>query len=130
VLADHRAGEPVDTLRPVLSHEELLQLQRAVREVRVDDAIGDYLLDVVAATRQHDELQLGVSTRGAITLHRAVQALALVEQRDFVVPDDVKRMAVPVLAHRVVVRGLLREGERDRAQRIVRQIVAQTPVPQ
>ena len=113
ILTNHRGGEPVDRLEPVIDKAELRGLQATVRDVRVDDAISEYLLSIVAATRKHDELSLGVSTRGALTLYRSAQSLALVENRDFVVPDDVKRLAIPVFAHRVVCRGMIREGQRD-----------------
>lgn len=129
VLVNHREGEPVDKLKPVLHGEQLRQLQRSARNVRVDDSISDYMLDLIHATRHHEQLQLGVSTRGAITLYRAVQALALVESRNYVIPDDVKRLAVPVLAHRIVVKGILHEGRRDRAKMIINQIVGKTAVP-
>lgn len=129
VLVSRRDGEPVEHLRPVLTTEQLQSLQAAVREVKVDESINDYLLDVVTATRSHEELQLGVSTRGALTLYRAVQSLALIENRTFAIPDDVKRLAVPVLAHRVVSSGLIREGQRQRVQNIIKQILDQTPVP-
>lgn len=129
VLANHRNGVPVDQLKPVLDAVQLRELQAAVRDVTVDDSISDYLLDIVTATRTHEELQLGVSTRGALTLYRAVQSLALAENRDYVIPDDVKRLAVPVLAHRVVCGGLVREGQRERAKGIIRQILARVPVP-
>lgn len=129
VLVNHRSGEPVDQLQPVISGEQLRTLQHAVREVRVDDAINDYLLDLVHATRNHEELLLGVSTRGALTLYRACQSLALIEGRNFVTPDDVKRLAGPVLAHRLSVRGVLREGQRERAKQVVRQILAKLTVP-
>ncbi len=130
VLTSHRSGEPVETLEPVLDREQLSQLQAAAGEVTVDDSINDYIIDIVTATRKHEELELGVSTRGAITLFRATQSLALIEDRTFVVPDDVKRLAVPVLSHRVVCRGLIREGQRERAKDIVRQILRQTAVPE
>lgn len=129
ILTHHREGEPVDRLKPVVSTEQLLKLQAAVREVRVEDSLNEYMLDLIHATRQHEQLQLGVSTRGAITLYRAVQSLALVEGRDFVIPDDIKRLAVPVLAHRVVCKGVLHEGQRERAKSVIRQIVNRTPVP-
>ncbi len=129
VLACHRAGEPVETLEPVLDAAQLHELQKQVREVRVDDAISDYLLRIVTATREHAELTLGVSTRGALTLSRATQARAFLENRDYVTPDDVKQLAVPVLAHRVVCRGLVREGQRERARGVIRQILDDTRVP-
>ena len=129
VLASHRDGEEVDRLEPVLTAEELRQMQSSVREITVDESINEYLLDIIAATRQHDELELGVSTRGALTLYRAVQSMAFVENRKYAVPDDVKRLAIPVLAHRVVCRGLIREGQRERAENIIRRILQQTAVP-
>lgn len=129
VLTNHRDGEPVDKLKPAITSDQLRQLQRAARSIRVDDAINDYMLDIIHATRAHEQLQLGVSTRGAITLYRAAQSLALVEGRTYVIPDDVKRLAVPVLAHRVVVKGVLHEGRRDRAQMVINQILSKTRVP-
>lgn len=128
VLVHHRDGQPVDHIQPVMNGEQLVRLQTAVREVRVDDAINEYLLDLVHATRGHEELALGVSTRGAITLYKAAQSLAFIEGRQYVIPDDVKRLVPPVLAHRLVVRGVLREAQRERAKHILRQIVAKTPV--
>ncbi len=130
VLADHRNGEPVDQLKPVMTAAQVVELQSTVCDVRVDDSVNDYLLDIVEATRNHEELELGVSTRGAITLSRAVQSLALVTGRDYVVPDDVKTLAPPVLAHRIVCRGLVRDGHRQRARNVIRQILDQIPVPQ
>lgn len=129
VLANHRDGEPVDKLTPVLDAAQLQELQALTRQVRVDEAINDYMLDIIAATRSHDELALGVSTRGAITLYRAVQGLALVEGRNFAIPDDVKRLAGPVLAHRVICRGLMRQGQRARAKTLIQQIVNRVPAP-
>lgn len=129
VLANHCHGEPVDKLKAVLTADQLRQLQTSARNIRVDDAINDYMLDVIHTTRNHDQLQLGVSTRGAITLYRAVQGLALMEGRNYVIPDDVKRLAVPVLAHRIVVKGVLHEGRRDRAKMIITQILSKTKVP-
>lgn len=129
ILTSHREGEPVDKLEPVLDQSEIMKLQEATRAVKVEDSISDYLLDIVTATRESDELTLGTSTRGALTLYRAVQGFAMTEKRDYVVPDDVKRMASAVLAHRVLPRGFSREGQRQRAQEIVRLILDQTPVP-
>jgi len=129
VLAAHRQGEPVDTLSSVIGLEQLRGLQKEVREVRVDEAIDEYLLEVVDATRQHDELSLGVSTRGALTLYRAVQSLALVEGRDYAIPDDVKRLVPHVLAHRVICRGPVRLSQRARAKAILEQLLQRIVVP-
>src|ERR1700733_2398947 len=129
ILEAHRAGEMVDRLQPALTGDQLKRLQTSAREVKVHSSINSYMLDIVAATRAHEELDLGVSTRGAIVLFRAVQCLAFLESRNFVIPDDVKRLALPVLAHRIVCRGLVREGQRDRSRAVIRQILQKTPVP-
>jgi MoxR-like ATPase len=129
VFVSHRDGEPVESLGPVLSAEDVLVLQRGVRTVQVDDAIGDYLLDIVHATRRSDDLHVGVSTRGALTLYRAAQSLALVSGRSYVIPDDIKVLAVPVLAHRVVGKSFLQAGEFGAAEAIVRDIVDRIRVP-
>ena len=110
ILISHRRGEPVEKLRPVLTSNDVLTLQRTVRNVKVEDSIADYMLDLVHATRDSDELHVGVSTRGALTLYRASQSLAFVSGRDYVVPDDIKTLALPVLAHRVVGKSFLQAG--------------------
>lgn len=123
VLSTHRNGEPVAGLMPVIDASDVLRLQGVVRAVRVEDSVADYLLDIVHATRDHDELNVGVSTRGAITLYRAAQSLALVSGRDFVVPDDIKSLAAPVLAHRVVGKSFLQAGEYSASEAIIRDVV-------
>lgn len=129
VFASHRNGEPVETLRAVLSAKEVLRLQHGVRRVYVDDAITEYLLDIVHATRRSEDLHVGVSTRGALTLYRAAQSLALVSGRDYVVTDDIKTLVVPVLAHRVVGKSFLQAGEFGAAEAIIRDIVDRLRVP-
>jgi len=129
VLLTHRTGEPVDSLRPVLSADDVLQLQQAVRTVRVDDSIADYLLDIVHATRRAEDLHVGVSTRGALTLYRAAQSLALVSGRDYVVTDDVKSLTLPVLAHRVLGKSFLQAGEFGAAEAVIRDLVDRVRVP-
>ena len=128
ILTQHRAGEPVDALAPVVHPKTLIALQARTREVRVDPALADYVLDLVAATRHHPEVALGASTRAALALYRASQANALTQGRDFVVPDDVKGLAEPVLAHRLVGRGWAAGGSPD-AGPVVREIVARQKVP-
>jgi len=129
VLASHREGEPVQELEPVIECEQVIALQEGVRSVAVEESVSDYLLDIVEHTRRNEELRVGVSTRGALSLYRAAQALALIEGRAFVVPDDVKRLAPLVLSHRVILKGFLRSGQRDAAETIIRRIVEQTRVP-
>lgn len=129
VLSSHRSGEPIDQLRPVLDAAQIVSLQRAVRQVAMDESINSYLLDIVDATRRCEELRVGVSTRGALCLYRASQALALIENRDFVIPDDVKRLALPVLAHRVIAKGYLQGTNRQALEAIVTRLVEGVRVP-
>jgi len=129
VFASHRNGEPVDSLGSVLTAEDVLMLQRGVRTIQVDDAIGDYLLDIIHATRRSEDLHVGVSTRGALTLYRAAQSLAMVSGRNYVIPDDIKTLVVPVLAHRVVGKSFLQAGEFGAAETIIRDIVDRIRVP-
>src|SRR5262249_13337105 len=100
-----------------------------VRQARVDDRLNDYILDLVQATRTHPEIYLGASPRAALALYRASQALALLEGRTYVVPDDIKRLTVAVLAHRLVTKSYRQHERGDAAEQIVNDILAQTPVP-
>ncbi len=129
VLASHREGEPVDFLEPVLSTEQIASLQQGVRRVRVEPAIYGYVLNIVEETRKCEDLHVGVSTRGALSLTRAAQALALIEGRDYVVPDDVKVLSVPVLAHRVITKGYLHGGHRDAVEALVSRLIDESEVP-
>ncbi|MCA9035483.1 MAG: MoxR family ATPase [Planctomycetaceae bacterium] len=129
ILTQHREGQPVDTLQAVVDAEQVVALQKDVTAITVEDSVADYMLDLVTKTRNHSELVLGVSTRGALTFYRAAQALAMAEGRSFVIPDDVKEVAIPVLAHRVVCKGAIREGHRHRAGQIIRAMLDSFPVP-
>ena len=128
ILTQHRAGEPVESLQPVLRTAEVLALQAKVRDVRVDDSISDYLLKIVDETRKHPDIVLAASTRAALGLYRAAQAHALLDGRDFTVPDDVKVLAESVLAHRLVSRGWSAGGHPDAAP-VVREILQRVEVP-
>ncbi len=130
ILASHRDGEPVDQLGPVLKAQQVVELQHAARRTKVEQSLANYMLDVVDATRSHAEVALGASPRAALGLYRAAQASALLEGRDYVIPDDVKRLAVPVLAHRMLTHGM-RQGGRDLpAAEIIRTVLGQVKVPQ
>ena len=126
------AEDALEKVGPVLSGNELLQLQARVKDVRVAAPLLQYMLELVHRSRSHPSLMLGVSTRGALALHRGCQALALVEGRDYVIPDDVVRLAVPIMAHRVVLGGGDAGGgwsqsEAERA--VITDILDGTPVP-
>jgi MoxR-like ATPase len=127
-LTQHRAGEPVEDLKPVLDPAAILALQAHTRSIRVDPGIADYILDIVNQTRSHAEVQLGASTRATIALYRAAQALAVTFGREYVVPDDVKHLAESVLAHRILTRGWTQGGHPDAAP-VVREILTRIKVP-
>ena len=129
VLTSHREGEPVEKLMPVLTCEQIVSLQNDVRQVNVEESINHYVLDIVEATRRCDDLHIGVSPRGALALYRASQALALVSGRSYVVPDDVKSLAVPVLAHRVISKGYLHGDQREAVEALIERLVGEIPVP-
>ena len=111
--------------------DDVLRLQDGVNRVTVDDTLVDYMLAIVERTRTHESLNLGVSPRGSQALYRAVQAIALIEGRDYAIPDDVKRLAVPLFAHRVVIntRTTLVQRRADMGERIIEEILSQVEVP-
>jgi MoxR-like ATPase len=123
--------ERIASLKPVIQGAQVLELQQAVKKVRVDDAILDYLMELVQATRNTSLLDLGLSPRGAMMLYRATQSLALVRGRDYCLPDDVKELFIPVAAHRVVPRGQRDSGLQDRAvnESALREILSDATVP-
>ena len=128
MLYAHRDGELFEALEPVMSRAGLLALQAAVRRVQVEESVGAYIVRLVRATRQDARLALGVSPRASLMLFRAAQAAAYCAGRDYVLPDDVQRLAVPVLAHRLVMTPKARYGGATKGQ-IVREVVGDTRVP-
>ena len=120
-----------DKMRCVVSGEELLQLQDAVAALPVDDSLLDYILGIVKRTREHESLSMGVSPRGAQALYKAAQAMAALDSRDYVTPDDVKRMVLPVFAHRVMVstRAVIGKNSMSVAEKILEEILTLVAVP-
>lgn len=129
VLRSHRKGEPVDTLGSVATLAEIKLMQGQVREVRFEDSLVDYLQDIIERTRQSNDLQVGVSTRGALAFYRAAQANALIAGRDYVVPDDIKELAICVLSHRVIPRGCAAGSERLAVESMIQRCLESVVVP-
>ncbi len=127
ILDEQKRQHPIEEIPQVLDVAELRQMQAAIKEVYVDQSIAEYIVRLVTATREHPDVYLGASPRGSINLYRGAQAYAALEGRDYVIPDDVKQLAVGILAHRLIVKSQasLREIDPDA---IVREIVAQVPV--
>ena len=131
IVRNHTRSQPLEHLKPVLAAADVGALQDAVHNIRVDEQLIDYAMAVVQRTRASEYLSLGVSPRGSMMLYRAAQALALVEGRDFCLPDDFKRLFIPVFAHRVVVSSRYSSTLRksDQAESILQEIIETTEVP-
>lgn len=128
ILKRQREGHPLETLPTVVDMNDLLHLQEVIKQVHVDDLIVEYIVALTTATRDHGDVYLGASTRGALALYRAAQAWAALNGRDFVTPDDVKVLAQPVLSHRLIVSPAARVRNVT-AQTIIDEVLAAVPVP-
>ncbi|WP_028458033.1 MoxR family ATPase [Chloroflexus sp. Y-396-1] len=128
ILKRQRDGHPIETLPNVVDAAELLHLQEVIKQVHVDDLIVEYIVSLAVATREHGDVYLGASTRGALALYRAAQAWAAMNGRDFVIPDDVKLLAQPVLGHRLIISPAARVRNVT-AQAIIDEVLAAVPVP-
>lgn len=128
LLLKHKQGQPVDQLQPVTRMEAIAELQKEVRNVFIDEAVADYLLNIVRATRKHPSVMLGASPRASLSLMMAGKAYAFIQQRDFVLPDDIKVLSPFVLSHRIILRP---ESRLDHvsAESVVKQILQQVHVP-
>jgi MoxR-like ATPase len=131
ILRDREYSDPLDDLRPVMTAAEIVELQRNVADVSVDDALVEYLMRIVAATRDSEMLDLGVSPRGSLALFRAAQALALTEERSYCIPDDIKRLVLPVFAHRILVSTRFASSMRrsEEAEAVLKEIMKTVSVP-
>ncbi|MDG5473903.1 MoxR family ATPase [Jeotgalibacillus sp. ET6] len=128
VLNRLQHAPPIDELQPVISLEELKQLQREVREILVDDTIKSYIVDLAGKTRSHANVYLGVSPRGSIALMKACQAYAMLHGRDYVVPDDVQFLAPYIFSHRIILKSEAKY-EGIQPEDVIERIVARTRVP-
>jgi MoxR-like ATPase len=134
ILRQHAAmphHHPLENVTPVMTGDDVLDLQDEIKNVRVDDVLLDYLMEIVAATRNSEMLELGVSPRGSLALHRAAQALAFTEDRAYCIADDIKRLVIPVFAHRVAVNARYSNRQRiqDAAELALTEIIKTVRVP-
>lgn len=121
-------SHPIDEIAPVAKAEEVIAAQEAIRDIHVDDKVRNYILQIVHASREHEDVLLGASPRASIALFRTAQALAAIGGRDFAIPDDIKRMAQPVLAHRIILKPESRLRKRTPSA-LVHEIVQDVAVP-
>jgi MoxR-like ATPase len=128
IVARQRLVHPAGALEAVVSVDEVVALQRQAHEVRVDESLLSYMVEITRHTRTSDMVELGVSPRGSVSLYRAAQALALVDGRDYVTPDDIQELAIPVLEHRLVMKGAALR-QRDAARRVLEDVLQRIEVP-
>ena len=128
ILGRFQSENPLDSLTSVIDAAELLELQQLCREVQVEDSVRNYIVSIIQATRNHEGIKLGASPRASLGLYMASQAVAAIDGRNYVIPDDAKHLAVPVLGHRLIVKAEV--GIRGQsAENILEEIVSSTPVP-
>ena len=128
MIMERGSGQSSQPVERVASIEEIIRLQRQAEEIHMDEAVADYLVRIVRGTREHEGVQLGASPRAAVSLMRAAKARALTQQREYVIPDDVKHLAVHVLAHRLLLQPAARLGGM-RAESIIEDVIARTKAP-
>jgi len=128
ILSERKLSDPLDSLKAVASGEDIRRMQLAVRKIEVKESVARYILAIATATREHRDLELGVSPRGALALYRAAQANALLAARDFVTPADIQTLAIPTLCHRVLPTQQARYGGQD-ITAIIRDTLDHLPVP-
>jgi MoxR-like ATPase len=131
ILRSEAGASRLEDLRPVLTGADVLEMQQAVKQIRVDDSLVNYALEIVRRTRESEFLSLGVSPRGSQALYRAAQAMAFLEGRTFCTPQDFKPLVVPVFAHRVVVNGLYASTlkKSEQSDQVLKEIVENVAVP-
>jgi MoxR-like ATPase len=131
IMRSQGGASQLEDMRPVLTGADVLEMQAAVKHIRVDESLVSYALEIVRRTRESDYLSLGVSPRGAQALYRAAQATAFLEGRSFCTPEDFKPLAVPVFAHRVVVNGHYASTAKksEQADQVLGEIVESVAVP-
>ncbi len=119
----------LNSLRPAMTSQELVSLQKQVERVRIDRALLDYIVRIAEATRHNDQLEIGVSPRGSLALTHAAKATALYHDRDYVVPDDVITNVLPVFAHRAISKTYMHDADGVATQRIMQQVLETVPCP-
>lgn len=131
ILLSQMQVHPIEALTSVMHSDQVVHFQEITRNIQVDDTLVDYLLRIINATRESELLELGVSPRGSLALFRAAQAMAVLDGRDFCLPDDIKQIAIPVLSHRVMINPHYSSGRRqtDEAESALEEILKGVAVP-
>ena len=128
MIQSQKNSNPLNKIEPVISCEEITTLQETVQNIEIDDSVSRYMLDIVRQTRNNEKLRLGASPRSSLMLSRCSQAIALINSRNYVIPDDIKEIAIPVLAHRLMLSSQAMHSGIKKAE-IVSEILENTKVP-
>ena len=126
IIDRYKSDDPLAQLEPVCTCEDILQLQELCRRIYVSDSVKKYLVQIIQATREHDGLAMGVNPRGTLSYLHCVQAYAMIQGREYVTPDDVKELCVPVLGHRIIS---YRAGQSGSTKEILQGILERIPAP-
>jgi MoxR-like ATPase len=129
ILETQPSRNALNDLKPVITADDLLELQGMVQKVQIDPSLVDYVVRIATATRNNEQLQIGVSTRGALMLVQAAKATAMTHKRDYVVPDDIVSNVIPVFAHRVISKTYMHDADGIGAGRIMQQVLETVPSP-
>jgi MoxR-like ATPase len=128
ILENLQLQHPIERLESVMTDQEFIELQADVKKIHVDQKLRKYIVELVNQSRSHSDLELGASPRGSIALMKMAQAWAVVSERDYIIPDDIKEIAPAVLAHRLIIKSKSRLRGADK-KKIIREIVKRTEVP-
>ena len=129
VLQQQPARTTLDTLEPVIDIEDVLKLQKMTDEVTVDTSLLDYIIALATATRNHDDLQVGLSPRGSLALCQTARATAVLDQRDYCIPEDIVSNVIPVCSHRIISRSYMHDGDTLTTRRIMQQVLETVASP-
>tara|TARA_B100000674_G_C37840412_1_gene914985 strand:- start:82 stop:1014 length:933 start_codon:yes stop_codon:yes gene_type:complete len=129
IVVNQPARSQLKSLEPVVDGEEIVELQRRVDAVRIDQSLVDYILQLVTVTREHDDLLIGISPRGSIALSQAARATAVLADRDYCIPEDIVMNVLPVCAHRIISKSVMHSGDTMTTRRIMQQILETVPSP-
>lgn len=127
ILKRQQLHHPIEDLEQVVTADELTDMQKRVRQVHVDDSLSQYIVDIVQRTRRSEVLYLGASPRGSLSIFRSAQAVAAIDGRDFVRPDDIKEVTVPAISHRLIAKTAA--NQREATEGVLRSVLEETPVP-
>jgi MoxR-like ATPase len=129
IILSHKFSRPLDNISAVINPEDVLEIQKRIKNVKISNELMDYIVEIIKRTRSSDLIKIGASPRASILFSRACQAYAFVNGRDYVIPDDIKTLAIPILVHRLVPKGKIGDGRREEVEDIIRDIISRITVP-